>query len=64
MTVCVYRDIHTLQPYIIDFTQLGCHTLRFAVEVATMWTGGSGFDTKCGCYCAASRCDLHRQPAS
>jgi len=28
MTVCMYRDIHTLQPYIIDFTQRGCHTLR------------------------------------
>jgi len=28
MTVCTYRDIHTLQPYIIDFTQWGCHTLR------------------------------------
>ena len=27
MTVCMYRDIHTLQPYIIDFTQRGCHTL-------------------------------------
>ena len=27
MTVCIYRDIHTLQPYIIDFTQRGCHTL-------------------------------------
>ena len=30
MTVCMYRDIHTLQPYIIDFTQRGCHTLRLA----------------------------------
>ena len=29
MTVCMYRNIHTLQPYIIDFTQRGCHTLRF-----------------------------------
>ena len=29
MTVCMYRDIHTLQPYIIDFTQRGCHTLRY-----------------------------------
>ena len=29
MTVCMYRDIHTLQPYIVDFTQRGCHTLRF-----------------------------------
>ena len=28
MTVCMYRDIHTLQPYIIDFIQRGCHTLR------------------------------------
>ena len=28
MTVCMYRDINTLQPYIIDFTQRGCHTLR------------------------------------
>ena len=28
MTVCMYRDIHTLQPYIIDFTQRGCQTLR------------------------------------
>jgi len=28
MTVCMYRDIHTLQPYIIDFTQRGCDTLR------------------------------------
>jgi len=28
MTLCMYRDIHTLQPYIIDFTQRGCHTLR------------------------------------
>ena len=28
MTVCMYRDIHTLQPYIIDFTQRGWHTLR------------------------------------
>ena len=28
MTVCMYRDIHTLQPYIVDFTQRGCHTLR------------------------------------
>ena len=28
MTVCMYRDIHTLQPYIIDLTQRGCHTLR------------------------------------
>ena len=28
MTVSMYRDIHTLQPYIIDFTQRGCHTLR------------------------------------
>ena len=27
MTVCMYRDIHTLQPYIIDLTQRGCHTL-------------------------------------
>ena len=26
--VSMYRDIHTLQPYIIDFTQRGCHTLR------------------------------------
>jgi len=25
----MYRDIHTLQPYIIDFTQRGCHTLRY-----------------------------------
>ena len=29
MTVCMYIDIHTLQPYIIDFTQRGCHTLRY-----------------------------------
>ena len=28
MTVCMYRDIHTIQPYITDFTQRGCHTLR------------------------------------
>ena len=28
MTVCMYRDIDTIQPYIIDFTQRGCHTLR------------------------------------
>ena len=28
MTVCMYIDIHTLQPYIIDLTQRGCHTLR------------------------------------
>ena len=29
MTVCMYRDIHTLQPYITDFTQRGCHTLKY-----------------------------------
>ena len=33
MTVCMYRDIHTLQPYIIDFTQRGCHTLRLYVYI-------------------------------
>jgi len=33
MTVCMYRDIHTLQPYIIDFTQRGCHTLRFKLFI-------------------------------
>ena len=33
MTVWMYRDIHTLQPYIIDFTQRGCHTLRYIVTV-------------------------------
>ena len=33
MTVCIYRDIHTLQPYIIDFTQRGCHTLRFINDI-------------------------------
>ena len=30
MTVCMYRDIHILQPYIIDFIQRGCHTLRLS----------------------------------
>ena len=34
MTVCMYRDIHTLQPYIIDFTQRGCHTLRFVSNIS------------------------------
>ena len=29
----MYRDIHTLQPYIIDFTQRGCHTLRFKTHI-------------------------------
>ena len=33
MTVCMYRDIHTLQPHIIDFTQRGCHTLRSQIFV-------------------------------
>ena len=33
MTVCMYRDIHTLQPYIIDFTQRGCHTLRLHADM-------------------------------
>jgi hypothetical protein len=32
MTVCMYRDIHTLQLYIIDLTQRGCHTLRFSAS--------------------------------
>jgi len=32
MTVCMYRDIHTLQPYIIDFTERGCHTLRLRTK--------------------------------
>ena len=36
MTVCMYRDIHTLQPYIIDFTQRGCHTLRPTVNLCLM----------------------------
>ena len=35
MTVCMYRDIHTLQPYIIDFTQRGCHTLRLRTSNLT-----------------------------
>ena len=34
MTVCMYRDIHTLQLYIIDLTQRGCHTLRLFTCVA------------------------------
>ena len=33
MTVCMYRDINTLKPYIIDFTQRGCHTLRLEKRV-------------------------------
>ena len=32
MTVCIYRDIHTLQPYIIDFTQRGCHILSYWLD--------------------------------
>jgi len=35
MTACMYRDIHTLQPYIIDFTQRGCHTLRQSKFILT-----------------------------
>ena len=26
-------EIYTLQPYIIDFTQRGCHTIRFTSQV-------------------------------
>ena len=37
MTVCLYRDIHTLQPYIIDFTQRGCHTLRLFKSFSSLW---------------------------
>jgi len=42
MTVCMYRDIHTLQPYIIDFTQLGCHTLRLGTLTSWNPLGPSG----------------------
>ena len=47
MAVCMYRDIHTLQPYVIDFTQRGCHTLRLCIRKisrlrlqknVTLWT--------------------------
>jgi len=38
MTVCMYRDIHTLQPYIIDFTQRGCHTLRLNLTTLVLST--------------------------
>ena len=31
MTVCI--DIYTLQLYIIDLTQRGCHTLRLWVRI-------------------------------
>jgi len=29
----MHRDIHTLQPYIIDFTQRGCHTLKLGLLI-------------------------------
>jgi len=49
MTVCMYRDIHTLQPYIIDFTQRGCHTLRRISCILRMHTSVCTLKTCVAC---------------
>ena len=50
MTVCIYRDIYTVQLYIIDLTQRGCHTLRLiGLRLAGFWRAfrisGGGVET-------------------
>ena len=58
MTVCMYRDIHTLQPYIIDFTQRGCHTLRPKSKFYICTSSGvsSFFWIYGGCYGNSASC--------
>jgi len=57
MTVCMCRDIHTLQPYIIDFTQRGCHTLRLSMiftgipRSSKLFLCYSSFDRHFVCFC-------------
>ena len=38
-------EIYTLQPYIIDFTQRGCHTIRFTSQVTIFMNSNTEVQT-------------------